>query len=392
MFFFDFSDEIGRYKCAQFGRKSPESIAIRAPLGGAEEGTSMKIATAGKIRSIDWAKSGIAGTGSLSPRARRTLAVYVVLVKMDFSGVSAPMGAIADAIYRSSHGEAGSIRTLQRANTELEERGYIRRSCRGTVIWFNLDAFAYWTQRRAGVVSPLPTSAHNVVSRETKCEENLHTTSCRTSDVTTHRSRVTSDNTPLNSNDKQRAGARADDTHDINATRNVASRSPRKRKNAMLFSLGCVLGTLSEIHPADRRAARARAQCEVQALAGGVELLNPSGVDWKYWRDRWEEMAISARESTIRREILPLLLGRPTPPSPAELTITNPPAPELPAEPAATPEEIRAIREALEEGVTLPEESAPAPAPYPEIDADDPEMRVLLEARDRCRRARVNGW
>jgi hypothetical protein len=349
----------------------------------------MRIANAGKIRSIDWAKSGIAGTGSLSPRARRTLAVYVVLVRMDFGGVSAPMGAIADAIYRSSHGEAGSIRTLQRANTELEERGFIRRSCRGTVIWFNLDAFSYWTQRRAGVVSPLPTSAHNVVSRETKCDEHLHTTSCRTSEMTTHRSRVTSDIPLVNSNDKQRAGARADDTHDINATRDVASRTPRKRKNAVLFSLGCVLGTLSDLHPADRRAARARAQCEVQALAGGVELLNPSGVDWEYWRTRWEEMAISARESTIRREILPLLLGRPTPP--AELTITPTPAPELPAEPAATPEEIRAIREALEEGVTLSEESAPAPAEYPEIDPTDPEMAVLLAARDRARARAVNG-
>jgi hypothetical protein len=360
-----------------------------------------RLATAGKIRSIDWAKSGIAGTGSLSPRARRTLAVYVVLVKMDFGGVSAPQGAIADAIYRSSHGEAGSIRTLQRANTELEERGFIRRSCRGTVIWFNLDAFSYWTQRRAGVVSPLPTSAHNVVSRETKCEEHLHTTSCRTSDVTTHRSRVTSDNPLVNSNYKPRAGARADNNRDINATREVASRTPRKRKNAVLFSLGCVLGTLSELHSADRRAVRARAQCEVQALAGGVELINPSGVDWEYWRTRWEKMAIQVRESTIRREILPLLLGTPTPPAelpaepaatPAELPAEPAATPaELPAEPAATPEEIRAIRKALEEEVTLPEESAPAPAPYPEVDADDPDMRVLLEARDRCR-ARVNGW
>lgn len=344
----------------------------------------MRLATSGKIRNIDWAKSGIAGTGSLSPRSRRTLAVYIVLVKMDFGGISAPMGAIADAIYRSSHGEAGSVRTLQRANSELEERGYIRRSGRGTVIWFNLDAFSYWTQRRSGVVSPMPTPTHNVVSRETKCDKNLHTTGCRTSEVTTHRSRVTSDNSSVSSNDKPRAGARANNTHDTNATR-----APRKRKHAVLFSLGCVLGTLSEIHPADRRVARARAECEVKALAGGVELLNPSGVDWEYWSTKWNEMAVAARESTIRREILPWLLGQPLEGDTSSEKLSPPELdrPQVARIDPATPEEIRAALEALDQSLT-PEPTLPAAAAateYPDVDTSDPDMALLIAARDRCR-------
>ena len=136
----------------------------------------MRLANASRIRTIDFARSGIAGTGSLSPRARRTLAVYVALVKMGFDGVAAPMGAIADAVYRSSHGEAGSIRTLQRAHPELEARGFIccanfrpRGRTKGALIRFNLDAFSYWTGRKTQNIQPLPTSSHNVVSRETMC-------------------------------------------------------------------------------------------------------------------------------------------------------------------------------------------------------------------------------
>lgn len=344
----------------------------------------MRLASAHKIRSIDFARSGIAGTGTLSPRARRTLAVYLVLVKMDFGGVAAPMGAIADAIYRSSHGEAGSVRTLQRANSELEEQGYIRSAnyrpgerARGAMIYFNLEAFSYWTQRRTGPVVPLPTPAHNVVSHETMCDNDSHTTDCRASEVTTHRSRVTSQDSVISSNNKPRAGARANNTNF------------RRKKNAVLFSLGCVLTVAGDIHRADRRAARARANCELQALDCGVELVNPSGVDWPYWDKRWGEMSIQERESTIRREILPLLLGRSTPPPevpeiPAEV-------PEIPAEPPPTVEEIRAARLALEERFNLPSEEKPAPAPseYPAVDPNDPEMAVLLAARERCR-ARVD--
>jgi hypothetical protein len=369
--------EIERYPCA---------------LRGAEEGIHMRLANASTIRNIDFAPGGIAGTGSLSPRARRTLKVYVVLVKMSFGGVAAPMGAIADAVFRSSNGESKSIRTVERAHEELIAKGYIRTAnyrpgerAKGALIFFNMAAFTYWTQKQTGPVYPLPTSSHNVVSRETMCDNSTPTTSCRASEFTTERSQVTPQYLTKSENNKHRAGARAIKT---------SSRS-RRKKNAVLFSLGCVLSVVGDLHRADRRAARARADCEVKALAGGVELVNPSGVDWAYWETRWDEMSIAVRESTIHREILPLLLGRPTPP-PAILTASPPPELEelAAAEPPPTSEQIRAVREALEERFTL-RESNPAPAPpaanYPEVDSSDSDMRLLIEARERCRARCVNG-
>jgi hypothetical protein len=350
----------------------------------------MRFASAQKIRSIDFASGGIAGTGSLSPRARRTLAVYVVLVRMNFGGITAPMGAIADAIYRASHGEAGSVRTLQRANSELEERGYIRSAnyrpgerAQGAVIVFNLEAFTYWTQRQTGPVIPLPTSSHNVVSRETMCDTSAHTTDWRGSEVTGESSFLTPRDPGVKTT-SQRAGARASNTT-----------SPRRKRNAVLFSLGVVLAA-GDLHRTDRRAARARARCELDALAAGLELLNPSGVDWPYWSKRWGEMGIAVRESTIRREILPLLLGRPTPPPPIREPLPAPELPELPTVPAPTAEEVRAARLALEERFSIPAEASPPPAApaaaeYPEIDPSDPEMALLLAARERARARAVNG-
>jgi hypothetical protein len=351
----------------------------------------MRLASAQKIRSIDFASGGIAGTGSLSPRARRTLAVYVVLVRMDFGGITAPMGAIADAIYRASHGEAGSVRTLQRANSELEERGYIRSAnyrpgerAQGAVIYFNLEAFAYWTGRQTGPVIPLPTPSHNVVSRETMCDTAVHTTDCRGSEVTGNRSFLTPRDPGVKTT-SQRAVARASNTT-----------SPRRKRNAVLFSLGVVLAATGDLHRTDRRAARARARCEIDAIAAGLELVNPSGVDWPYWSKRWGDLAIEVRESTIRREILPMLLGRPTPPPPIREPLPSPELPELPTVPAPTAEEVRAARLALEERFSIPAEASPPPAApaaaeYPEIDPTDPEMALLLAARERARARAVNG-
>lgn len=349
-----------------------------------------RFATAEKIRTIDFSRSGIAGTGSMSPRSRRTLAVYVILVKWDYTGISAPMGAIADAVFRSSCGAGGSVRTLQRANRELEERGYITISnCRtgfrskGALIHFNLDAFAYFTGQKTKSVSPLPTLSHNVVSRETKCDFITHTTSCRASDRT--RDKACFNSQDLTKKEKEpRAGARAS-----------KKTSPRK-KNLVLFSVGVVLSSLNGVHRADRRAARARARCEIDAICAGVDLVNPSGVDWEYWEKRWADMPIAIRENTARREIVPMLLSRgggdrnpepvapPSPPEPNPLP--------LPPKDAPTAEEIRAIRLQLESSMTLPsspgEISRSVSAPeenQTKVDLPDDELAVLVAARDRAR-------
>jgi len=349
-----------------------------------------RFADARRIRTIDFARAGIGGTGSLSPRSRRALAVYIVLVRMGFSGVAAPNGAIADAVYRSSHGEAKSIRTLQRANKELEQKGYIcsvkyrpGKRARGIVIHFCPEAFAFWTKIAAKNVTPLPTQSH--LSPDA--------TSCRTSDRT--RDKVTSNSPDLTKNEhtKPRAGARA-------------SQKTSRRKNPVLFSVVIVLSKMA-MHRADRRAARARAEIELKAAVAGVELINPSGVDWAYWEKRWPELSIPVRETVASREIVPRLLGRYQVVAgevehqvvagelehqvvAGELehevvgTESNPP----------TEEEIRRVIADLESKFSVPKEKAPARAPsvedYPDVDAEDPEMQLLLEARDRCRSRCVN--
>lgn len=348
----------------------------------------MRLANASKIRTIDFALSGIGGTGSISPRARRALAVYVALVKMDFGGIAAPMGAIADAVWRSSHGEAKSIRTLQRANRELEERGFIRsqtfrpgQRSKGAVILFETASFSFWTKKTVRNVQPLPTPSHNVVSRETMCDSSPRATNCRPSDRTKDNSQINPKIIP--SSNKEPRGARA-----------INTKGPKNkpRKNPVLFSLVQVLAAAAGMHRIDRRTCRARAEVEIKAAGAGVGLVNPSGVDWEYWARNWEEMPIAVRESTIRREILPLLLGRaPEPPAAAAPVVEA--FDEMPRE-CPTAADIRAARLALEKAVSLPAPKSAEPAAaaaYPEIDTSDPEMALLAAARDRAR-ARVNGW
>ena len=336
-----------------------------------------RFADARRIRTIDFARSGIGGTGSLSPRSRRALAVYIVLVKMGFGGIAAPSGAIADAVYRSSHGEAKSIRTLQRANKELAEKGYIcsakyrpGKRARGTVIRFCPEAFAFWTKIAAKNVTPLPTQSH--ISPDA--------TSCRTSDRTRDKVTFKSPDLTKNEHTKPRAGARA-------------SQKTSRRKNPVLFSVVIVLSKMA-MHRADRRAARARAEIELKAAVAGVELINPSGVDWAYWEKRWPELSIPVRETVASREIVPRLLGRDRVVA-GELehqeqlehqvvgTESNPP----------TEEEIRRVIADLESKFSVPNEKASARAPtagYPEVDANDPEMQLLIEARNRTRSRCVN--
>lgn len=344
---------------------------------------SKRFADAHRIRTIDFARAGIEGTGSLSPRSRRTLAVYIVLVKMGYCGIAAPMGAIADAVFRASHGEAGSIRTLQRANRELEDKGYIHsdqfrpgKRARGAVICFQLDAFAFWTKRSSHNVLPIPTHEH--ISPDT--------TSCRPSDRT--RNQVASNSQDLSKNEhtEPRAGARA------------SQKTSRKKKSPVLLSVVIVLSKMA-MHRADRRAARARAEIELKADDANVELLNPSGVDWAYWERRWPEFSIPVRETTAASQIIPMLLGRD---NTAKIDNTG----EIPAELAGdcrapscrpTAEQIQKVRAELEAKFSLPDEKPMVPtadpANYPDVDESDPEMRELIAARDRTRaRSLVNGW
>lgn len=342
----------------------------------------MRLATASRIRSIDFAKSGIAGTGSLTPRARRMLAVYVALVKMDYSGVDAPMGAIADAMYRSSHGEAKSIRTAERANDELESHGYISAEHRshpwrykGAHIIFNIDAFAYWTQKPVKNVQPLPIS-----NSEKMCSDVTQPTTCRPSERTKTDPRVNTPQIIPSKNKEPRAGARSNNNN------------KQKRRNAVWTSVTIVLGKM-RLYRRDRKSARELAKCEIAAMKAGVEIVHPSGVDWSYWTKRFADMPIDARESTAKREIVPLLLGwgnrnaNPIAPPPNRVNLESTVIP---------PEDIRAVREQLEAAFSFPKSQktetptqTETPGNTPCDSMDDDELRVLLAARDRAR-SRVN--
>jgi len=342
----------------------------------------MRLASVNFIRNIEFSKSGINGTGTLSPRARRTLSVYVAAAKMGYEGISAPLGAIADAVYRTSFGEAGSIRTLQRSNRELENAGYIRignlrigKNSRCALIFFCLSSFSYWLQRRQKNVSPLP---QRQVCEE-RCDNSPDTTSWHTSDLTNYKDRVNSSNYNNNSNEKPHACACAIDK---------SKKQKRKKRSDVLFSLEKVLSNSGgDFCRQERRMIRARAGCEVKAMTAGIEIINHSGIDWAYWERRWKDFSIDVRESTVKREILPLLSGDHRA-ARAEIPSSTGTAPvkAITERTQPTKDQIEKIRKEIEKKMSLPA-AAPKRVEKNEnlLEIDD-DMKILIAARERCRR------
>jgi hypothetical protein len=329
-----------------------------------------KWASKNTLQCLDWTISGIGGTGNLSPRARRLLQLYVSIAKLAYCGIFAPLGAIGDTLRRVLDGGSCSVRTIQRANKELIEANFIfiyqRRDnfCR---ILFNPSAFAYWTEQKHANTTPLPTQTHN----------KPHTTICHPED----RTNIILGVNLRNSSDiiqEQRAGARASVIH------------TKTRKNPVVFSLLCVLRKANTLHVSDRRLARLRAQCEVDALGAGLDLVNPSGVDWQYWARTWEEMTIAVRESTICREILPYLMRQK--PTESEFITARPPIVEI-SESEPTPpteSEIKQLLSTLNLSMKQPDD-IPAASPPVSVPASPPmkltaeEIAVLDAARRRSK-------
>jgi len=341
----------------------------------------MRLAYVNFVRNIEFSQSGIIGTGTLSPRARRTLSVYVAAARMGYEGISAPLGAIADAVYRTSFGEAGSIRTLQRSNRELENAGYIRignlrigKNSRCALIFFCLSSFSYWLQRRQKNVSPLPQRK----SYEERCDNSPHATSCRTFDPTNYTDRVNSSYINKNSDKKQHAGARA-----INK-----SKQKRKKRSDVLFSLEKVLSNSGgDFCRQERRMIRARAGCEVKAMTAGIEIINHSGIDWAYWERRWKDFSIEVRESTVKREILPLLSGdhraaRADIPS----STGTAPVKAITERTQPTKDQIEKIRKEIEKKMSLPAAAPKRVEKNENLLEIDNDMKILIAARERCRR------
>lgn len=333
------------------------------------EARKERYATRQTLDCLDWTTSGIAGTGQLSPRARRLLQLFVALSKLSYCGLVAPLGALSDTLRRCLDGGACSVRTIQRAAKELSEKNFIfiyqqrKTFCR---ILFNPSAFAYWTKTRNSDVIPINTNHHT----------NLHTPNCRTED----RRNIISPVNLRNSSEQiqeQRAGARAI---------NIRSKT---RKNPVIFSLLCVLRKAKEMHAVDRKLARMRAQCEVNALGAGVALVNPSGVDWDYWAARWDEMSVAVRESTIHREVMPFLIRQKL--EIAEQMPVDEPLPTVCSDtlPAATSQEIQNLLKTLSKSMEPIEPPAKASASCrlsaESLSAD--EFAILEAARRRTRAA-----
>ena len=224
---------------------------------------------------------------------------------------------------------------------------------------------------------------HSVPNYESMCDDELHTTRCRTSDRTRDTDRVNSSSpSDKYSNTEPRAGARA------------SSKNTRKRKNPVLFTIGIVLAKMN-LYRADKRTVRSRADVEIKARGAGIEILNQSGVDWPYFEQRWGEFSIQQRENVARNEIIPYLLGncrrKDPPPMETEPNDISPPKRE----------DIREVRRALETAFSLPQSKAskpkeeeksfsadgkkmPSPAPAPSCLSSD-ELKILLSARGRSR-------
>jgi hypothetical protein len=124
----------------------------------------------------------------------------------------------------------------------------------------------------------------------------------------------------------------------------------------------------------------------VDALGAGLDLVNPSGVDWQYWARNWEEMTIAVRESTICREILPYLMRQK--PTEAEFITQRPPIVEI-SESEPTPpteSEIKQLLSMLNQPDDIPVASPPVSVPTsPPMKLTAEEIAVLEAARRRAK-------
>lgn len=256
------------------------------------------------------------GAGQLTPKARQYLALIVSLVRMGYTGIACPIGAITRKVHEMTGRYKDS--STYAAFRELETAGFIRRNKYrvgadhfGTKITFNLPAFAYWTKQGNKKVSALPTITYSSPYLQ-KIDKDTFT-------ISSHHS-----NSPITYIKRAKQCA-------TNIKNGVRKWIP-------------VINTIRVLCGSPRAPEVSQANAEI---SGQVE--NRSGIDWQYWAPRWPEMTIAARESTARRELLPRLRNEPI----KTETHAKPPssAPRAPAPlpmPEVTRSQIRALCANLE--------------------------------------------
>lgn len=272
--------------------------------------------------------------------------------------------------------------TIRRALLKLEALGYceVDRRRDGLSIRINLKAMTSWTSTKTSNVIPLPTSI-SIPYIDTQIHTKEH------------------NSYPL-------ANCEVDLGREINSrvnSCNSCSYPTRAKQDQDKYTkwLHPILFTLSMILKGapDRDKILAKSDIELRALSAGIELTHPSGVPWEHYASHWQELdprAGGPREMIARNEIIPVLRG---------ITPVKPRAMELqPVEKCedtyseVSPEDragIRAkIREYLEQNSGIqpiePNNIRSEHLPPNEIDETDPEMKILIEARDRTRARRIN--
>jgi len=284
----------------------------------------------------------------ISNKASATLALFISLARLDYTGISAPVGAIQRTIQRN--GYHLSDRTLYRALSELESLGFFTRSKYRvghdkfeTSIAFNSKRFEFWTRKTP--VLKQPTQAH-ISSSLPNCQE---------SPRTKNNLRVNSSN----STDKYISKPR------------VRASGKKNWRHPVLYSLLCVL---LKTKNRDRALILSRARLEIEAERSSVTLAGRSGVEWN--RPSWQDMPYYQREKIVIDEILPLLSDKGTM-EPRENIIE-----EL-TEALSMPDfNLDSDRRESSVQVQLPLETRPAPPPNC-LDSD--ELRILRAAAERHR-------
>lgn len=217
---------------------------------------------------------------NISNKSSSVLALFIALVRLGYSGISAPIAALEKAVEKS--GYHLSERTLYRALSELQNLGFItRKKLRighdkfETSIEFVLNRFEFWTKRN---VPKNPTSSH-ISPCLPNCQESPRTKIYPS----------------VNSSESSKK-----------------IKEPRARASCFKNWINPVLYTLLVItkKDRDRKLVIARARLEIESQKEGVMPAGHSGVDWD--RPSWREMPFGVRESICRQDVLPLLRDRET--------------------------------------------------------------------------------
>lgn len=282
------------------------------------------------------------GAIRLSPLARAYLRLFVVMVRLKAVGIAAPIACITSAQLRAG-GRYRSERSTFRALAELETAGYLHRSKYRlgadrfrTVITFHLEAFAYFTQQKAENITPFPYIPPQLPS-------------CQGEALTISASRSYSCDLAY-------------------LKRAIPARATNKQKG--IYKWIAVINTIRVLLGSPRHPAVILSQSELDGTAENI-----SGIDWHFWRTRWDDMTIPIRETTAKRELLPPLLRalrrNPSPtPSPAPVSAPKPePATISPPPPSPThspePEQIRAAIREIAARATIPTPTPPPAARGP---------------------------